>query len=63
MNEPIPIEEKLPHVVQEVACLWCKERWIDVRPEDVWLKDLECPNCGNKGYVIGTGQPLPEDDE
>lgn len=62
MKEPIPIEEKLPHVIQEVVCLSCISRWIDVRPENVWLKDLECPHCGETGFVIGTGQQMPDED-
>lgn len=52
-----PIEANLPHVVSEVICVKCGKRWIDVRPETVLLKDMECPNCG-AGWVIETGQTL-----
>lgn len=62
-NEPINIEAKLPHIVQETMCVKCLHRWIDVRPESTWLKNCECPNCGEIGYVIGTGQILPNEDE
>lgn len=56
-----PIEEKMPHKVSEVICVKCGKRWLAVRPETVWLKDLECPNCG-PGWVIETGQVLEEDE-
>ena len=55
----IPIEEKMPHKVSEVICVKCGKRWLAVRPENVWLKDLECENCG-AGYVVETGQELDE---
>lgn len=56
-----PIEEKMPHRVSEVICVKCGKRWLAVRPATVWLKDLECPNCG-PGWVIETGQVLEEDE-
>lgn len=31
---------------------------VEVRPQGVLLKDLECPNCGKVGYVIATGQEI-----
>lgn len=46
------------HIVQECICLKCFYRWIDVRPVGVRLYDLECPGCGLKWYVIGTGEPI-----
>jgi hypothetical protein len=55
MNGIDEIEKNLPHTVSEVICVKCFKRWISVRLSGVWLKDLECPNCG-KGYVIETGQ-------
>lgn len=57
----IPIEKNEPHTVSEVICVKCCKRWIAVRPSDVLLKELECPNCG-QGYVIETGQELKEGD-
>lgn len=56
----IEIEEGMPHIVQECMCVNCLRRWIDVRPEGVWLKDLECPGCRKIGFVIGTGQVVDE---
>lgn len=56
------IEANLPHVVQEAICLKCLYRWISVRPKSVWLKDCECPECRETGYIIGTGQILDEED-
>ena len=56
-----PIEEKMPHKVSEVICVWCGRRWIAARPEGTQLKDLECPECGKTGGVIETGEEI--DDE
>ena len=46
------------HIVQECICLKCYYRWVDVRPAGVHLKDLECPGCHQMWYVIGTGEPI-----
>ena len=48
------------HIVQECICLKCLYRWIDVRPVGTKLKDLECPNCHQIWWVIGTGEPLDD---
>ena len=58
----IDITENQPHIVAECICINCKARFIDVRPEGTWLKDLECPYCGETGYIIQTGQPLDEEE-
>lgn len=54
------IEDNLPHEISEVICLKCLNRWIAVYPEEVLLKELQCPKCEETGYVIKTGQTLPE---
>ena len=54
--EIINIEENLLYKVSEVICINCKHRWIAVRPEKALLKDLECPECQTKGFVIETGE-------
>lgn len=54
------IEDNLPHEISEVICLKCLNRWIAVYPEEVLLKELQCPKCAETGYVIKTGQTLPE---
>ena len=54
------IEENTPHKVSEVICVNCKHRWIAVRPTDTLLKDLECPQCKQQGYVIETGEQLKD---
>lgn len=59
INNIVDISANKPHDVSEVMCVKCLKRWICVRPSDVWLKDIECPNCG-AGYVINTGQPINE---
>lgn len=61
MDGIIDIEDYKPHTVSEVICVKCGKRWLAVRPEHVWLKDLECSNCG-AGYVIETGQVLDLDE-
>ena len=58
MGDIIDIYEKKPHVVSEVVCLKCLKRWIAVRPKETLLKDLECPECGNIGFVIETGEVI-----
>ena len=50
--------EKKPHVVSEVVCLKCLKRWISVRPEETLLKNLECPQCGEIGFAIETGEVI-----
>ena len=49
-------EDNLPHVTAEVICVKCLHRFIDVRPTSILLKELECHQCGEKGYIIYTGQ-------
>ena len=58
--EIVSNEEYLPHEVSEVICLKCLHRWIAVYPSQTLLKQLECP-CGEIGFVIKTGQTIPED--
>lgn len=56
------LEFPVPHIVQEVICIRCKKRFIDVRPEAVWLKDCECPKCHKTGFLIATGQIINDED-
>lgn len=56
----IDINNNIPHRVSEVICINCKHRWIAVRPCDSKLKNLECPQCQKKGYVIETGEIFKE---
>lgn len=58
----IDFEANLPHEVCEVICVKCLHRYMCVKPVGTWLKDLECPKCASKGYVILTGQELQEKD-
>lgn len=57
MSKVVDIDDFKPHRVSEVICVKCLKRWIAVRPCDVLLKELECPN-GHIGFVIETGQDL-----
>ena len=52
----ISIEEAYDHIMSELICLNCKERFLDIRPINIWLKDLECPKCDERGYLIETGE-------
>ena len=54
-------EMPFPHIVQEVICINCNKRFINVRPTAVWLKECECPKCNQAGFLIATGQDLPDD--
>lgn len=56
------IEENQPHEIAELICLKCLNRAIHVYPEKTRLKDLEC-KCGEIGYLIKTGQSLPQENE
>lgn len=47
-----------PYKVEELMCLMCGYRWIDARPANVLLKDMDCPNCGSIGHIFCTGQDL-----
>lgn len=58
-DKVIHFEDYLPHEVSEVICLKCLHRWVAVYPETTLLKQLEYP-CGEVGYVIKTGQTVPE---
>lgn len=48
------------YVVEELICVKCLARFINVRPEALWLKDCVC-KCGEAGFLIRTGQELPEE--
>ena len=55
-------EEGLPHEVSELICLRCFRRRITVYPTSLLLADMEC-ECGAVGFLIKTGQTLPEEEE
>jgi len=55
MDKVIDINRNEPHKVSEVICVKCYKRWIAVRPKEIKLKELFCPNC-SAGYVIETGE-------
>ena len=61
MAKTVNIEETVPHRLSEVICVNCKHRWLSVRPTQTMLKHLECPSCHKQGYVIETGEELPDD--
>ena len=56
MGEIRKFEEGIDHIVEELICIECKHRFLDIRPLTSWLKDLECPQCGKMGYLINTGE-------
>jgi len=60
MGKIIDINELSPHKVSEVICLKCLKRWLAVRPEQTKLQAIECPQCGEQGYVIETGETLDD---
>lgn len=61
MGKQIGIHDNEPHKVSEVICVYCRRRWIAIRPVDCLLKDIECPECSNQGYVIETGEIMKND--
>ena len=54
--------EDVPHEVSELICLRCFRRRITVYPTSLLLADMEC-ECGAVGFLIKTGQTLPEEEE
>lgn len=56
----IDVEDDTEYEVAELMCLKCLNRWIGVYPAELPLKDIEC-KCGEIGYVVKTGQTLPDD--
>ena len=48
----------ITHICHEAICVKCLHRWIEVRPESTLLRQIECPNCKEVGYVIATGEQL-----
>ena len=61
MTNIIDMDAYRPHCVSEVICIDCGHRYISVYPEGTWLKDLECPGCHKKGFIIKTGQDIEEE--
>ncbi len=62
MGKVIDIDCLEPHLTGGLICIKCGYRYIGTWNEKVWLKELYCPNCEEKGYIIGTGQILESGD-
>lgn len=62
MDHVVNIDDYRPSKVSEVICVKCGKRWISVRPDGTRLKDLECPGCHVRGYVIETGEEIGTND-
>lgn len=60
MSEGKVMDMPVAHRVSEVICVHCGKRWMSVRPTFVLLKELECPECTNQGYVIETGEIITD---
>jgi len=58
MGNIVNFDEYIPHKVSEVICVKCGKRWISVRPTVTLLKELECPQCHEQGFVIETGEEI-----
>jgi len=48
--------------VSQVICLRCFRRWIAARPVGTRLNELECPDCGQQGFAIETGETCVAED-
>jgi DNA-directed RNA polymerase subunit RPC12/RpoP len=57
----VKLDEMRPHFVSEVICLKCLKRWIAIFPQITLLKELQCPQCNEQGFVIKTGQDIGGD--
>lgn len=51
-----------PHVSDELVCISCRHRGMHCWPVDVYLKNLECPQCHRTGTLVGTGCPRTYND-
>lgn len=58
MKNVLFFDEWEAHYVHEAMCVKCLHRWVEVRPAKTLLRELECPKCGEIGYVINTGEIL-----
>ena len=56
MGKIVDIDCKEPHLTGELICLRCGCRYVGIWNAKHWLKDLYCPSCQAKGYIIATGQ-------
>ena len=63
MGKVIDMDEHIPYLTGELICVRCGYRGLNSWPEVTWLKQLECPECHNSGYMIGTGQLMPSPEE
>lgn len=62
MGEIIDIDRDKPHFTGELICVRCGHRAVHTWPCETLLKDLVCPSCDSKQYMIGTGQILEHGD-
>lgn len=63
MGNIIDMQERMMHLVSEVICVKCCYRWVSVRLVITLLKEIECPGCGNVGFVIETGEVMDDECE
>jgi hypothetical protein len=62
----MPTDDQLdsPYViVVELMCIGCFHREITQIPYGIMLRNMECSECGESGYLITTGQPIYGDQE
>jgi len=52
----VNIDENSMDMLQELICLKCYHRYYHIHAPNELLSDMECSKCGEKGYVISTGQ-------
>lgn len=57
----INLDEMRPHRVAETICVQCRKRVVSVWPDGTPLARLVCSGCGMSGFVILTGEPIPDD--
>ena len=57
-NNIIDTDRDEPHLTGQLICIKCGYRYIGTWNVKNAMKDLYCPVCNEKGYIIGTGQIL-----
>ena len=54
----VDIDDYRLYTVSELICVKCGTRFIGGRPKGTRLKDIECDNCGEVGWIIETGEEI-----
>lgn len=63
MGNVVDTDKNEPHLTGELICIKCGYRALNTWNVKTWLAQLVCPNCQAQGFMIATGQIMPEPEE